>query len=57
MKPRYLYTVYNVVYEICPNIPEEARVEIMRRLVLVWMDPVAALGEHRDSQETTYISY
>lgn len=56
-KPRYLTTVYNSLYEVYPKMPLKERVEALRRLVVIWMDPVMAIKGKNKSGGNILISY
>jgi hypothetical protein len=56
-KPRHLVTVYNSLYEIFPKMAMKERMEALRRLVVIWMDPVMALKQKGKHGSSGYVSY
>ena len=47
LKPKYMETIYNCLYELYPDISLEDKIQSMRRFILIWMDPVTALKLQR----------
>lgn len=42
--PNFIHTIYATMFEMYPQMSNKNRVETLRRLLLIWMDPLMAMG-------------